>query len=421
MKRTTWAALVLVALTATAAAQPAGPSTVEPRPRKSVVEHPPERPHDAGTTPPIVELLTFGVGPVIFEKFGHSALCLHYADPAVGTICFNYGVTDFSGGEKLVWGFLRGKQKFWVEPVPLSHTVAFYRSEDRTIWRQVLPLTPEQARKLEDKLWNDIKEENRYYFYDHFYDNCTTRLRDMINDAFGGALREGTDGKLGRTFRDIGASNLYELTGLLALADFAVGRDLDHPPTVWESMFLPDVLRDEIAKRFNAPAEIVYERRGPAYPVKLLETPPPKSQRIWVVLGSLLFSLPLLGARLSGRLERLTRSWAALPLVLVALVIWTLAILSPIAGLRFNEALLLFVPTDVVIPFLGEARLKAYTRVRLGMVLLASLLVAIGVFKQPLWVPIFVVFQPLALMALELPGRRKARASVPAGATSAAA
>ena len=76
------------------------------------------------------------------------------------------------------------------------------------MWSQKLDLLPEQARKIEARLWSDIKEENRYYIYHHFDDNCTTRLRDMIDEATGGKLREGSGGAHPLTFRQFGASGL---------------------------------------------------------------------------------------------------------------------------------------------------------------------------------------------------------------------
>ena len=75
--------------------------------------------------PPQVILLTFGVGPRIFEKFGHAAMCLRYAHSEREPVCFNYGVTNFNAGAVMVWDFLRTQQKFWVEPEAFSSTVRF--------------------------------------------------------------------------------------------------------------------------------------------------------------------------------------------------------------------------------------------------------------------------------------------------------
>jgi len=140
-------------------------------------------PHVVEAEPPTIDVLTFGVGARIFERWGHAALCLRYHEPTHPTTCFNYGVTNFTEGTPMVWHFLRSEQKFWVEPVALETMYAFYRREDRDIWVQTLPFTGDQARAIEAKLWSDTREENRYYFYDHFLDNCTTRRWNRLKSS----------------------------------------------------------------------------------------------------------------------------------------------------------------------------------------------------------------------------------------------
>jgi hypothetical protein len=354
--------------------------------------------------PPIIELYTFGRGALIFEKFGHAALCLRYHDPLRPPMCFNYGVTDFRDGAKLAWGFLRTQQKFWVEPEPLANLLAFYaRHEDRTIWRQELSriLTPEQARQLEAKLLHDIKLENRYYYYDHFFDNCTTRIRDMIDAATGGKLRVGGDVLYPYTFRDLGASGLAEWPPLLGTTDFYVGRALDRQPTMWEAQFLPDLLREEVAAKLGLPAKVIYQRKGPPYPTT------GSKGRLMMTLIAFAFALPLLLARWLGRFEKAALIWACVPLVFWGVLTLGVAIISTIPALRWNEALFLFTPLDLAIPFLSPRRLRIYARVRLAMVVVVSMLVAIGVLKQPLWVPILTAFLPFAILAFDLPWVRQ--------------
>lgn len=356
---------------------------------------------------PFIDLYSFDRGAVIFEKFGHSALCIRYHDPQREPVCFNYGVTDFGGGMGLVWGFLRSHQKFWVEPVPESELVRFYKWEDRTIWKQTLPLGPDQARELEDKLWFDSREENRYYYYDHFFDNCTTRLRDMIDHATHGALSKGSDVDYPLTFRQIGRAGMAEFPPIIAISDFVVGRTLDRKPTLWEAMFLPNILRDEIKVRLGAEPVLVYKRHGGDFP---LDGP---SDRGWVLLIAFLVYLPLGVAVATGRLVRPALVLATVPLVLMGTLIWGVAIISSIPGLRWNEAVFLFVPFDVMLPILrGDSRRK-YAQVRAGMVVWASILCAVGIFKQPLWIPIVCAFVPHALIAWIQPMLASSRARAP--------
>jgi hypothetical protein len=361
--------------------------------------------------PPRVDLYTFGNGELIFEKFGHAALCLTYHTRGRPPMCFNYGVTNFREVGKLVWGFLRTEQKFWVEPEPLANMKAFYaRFEDRTIFRQTLfdydqyvagvrfALTPEQAREIEKRLLFDIREENKFYYYDHFFDNCTTRLRNMLNDVVGGKLREGGDSKYYPiTFREIGQNGLESFGTYLGFTDFFTGRTLDRYPTMWEAQFLPDVFRSEVAVKLGVPVETVYQRRGTPIPAT-----GSKGRPLTLILA-FVFALPLLFARWKRKLEKPALIWACAPLWLWGFLTWGLSIISSIPMFRWNEAVFVFVPFDVAIPFLDERRRRIYARVRLSMVLLASLLCAVGLFKQPLWVPLLTAFLPFAILSFDLP------------------
>lgn len=395
---------------------------------------------------PEVFLLTFGEGVQIFEKFGHAALCLHYPSEGVPpqvltppiraflqpiadatkipmeqlplVACVNYGVTNFREGAPMVWHFLRTEQKFWADTESLISMVKFYSGrdalgrqleEDRDIWVQKLPLDDAHAHQIEHAIYKTLEDdhgepcvdheaEGCYYYYDHFFNNCTTRLRDMIDDA--------TSGKLGgdsrsidypMTFRQMGRRGLAELPPLIGLADFVLGRQLDDTPTLWQAMFHPDILREQVKAQLGVEPQQIYKRKGPDFPQD-------GSTFRLVFLGlGLLFGLPLAIAhwrRPRSKLERAALIWATFWLVLWGLIIYTLVVISSIPGVRWNEAVFVMTPIDIVLPFLGAVKLRKYARVRIAVLMLVSVLCAIGLFHQPLWVPVvcaFMVFAPLGL------------------------
>ena len=74
-------------------------------------------------------------------------------------------------------------KSFWVAPQSPEELLWIYKHADRTVWVQPLPLTPEQKQRVKEKLEYDILDEHRYYAYDHFLDNCTTRLRDIASET----------------------------------------------------------------------------------------------------------------------------------------------------------------------------------------------------------------------------------------------
>lgn len=347
--------------------------------------------------PPAFELLTFGIGARIFEKFGHAAICMAYHQPEHPAVCFNYGVTDFDAGIAMVWHFLRGEQKFWVEATSEREMMRCYRAEDRDIWRQRLPITGDDARALETQLWSSIREENRYYLYDHFFDNCATRVRDLIDRATHGALRAGGDARYPQTFREIGRRGLAGLPALLMLSDLVVGPQIDEHPTQWEAMFHPEVLRLTAVTRLHASPELVYGRRGPPFPTR------GQTGRLSFLAIAVLFALPLFLARWRRRFELAALIAVTIALTALGSVVWGVAIAAAIPALRWNEAALVVLPLDAILPLLSPARRKRYAVIRLIGLALVSLLRVISVLHQPLWIVILAVSLPMAALAYDLP------------------
>ena len=347
--------------------------------------------------PPAIDLLTFGVGERIFEKFGHAAICLHYHQPEHPDVCFNYGVTDFTAGASMVWTFLRGTHKFWVEPTTLASMVQFYEWEDRDIWRQRLPIAGDDARALEARLWSDIREENRYYYYDHFLDNCATRVRDLIDQATHGALRAGSDAPFPKTYRELGRRGLAGMPLLLVLSDLVTGRQLDERPTQWHAMFHPGNLRVQVASRLHAVPEMLYRRHGRPFPLR------GSSGRLDFLAIAVALALPLFVARTLRRHERAALVLAAVALSLLAMLVWGAAIVSAIPAVRYNEALLIVLPTDIALPLLSPVWRRRYARLRLcGLVALVVLVFA-GVLHQPLMIVILAAALPMLTIAFDLP------------------
>jgi hypothetical protein len=369
----------------------------------------PSRPaalQDLDAALPTVELYTIGQGVILFEKFGHAVLCLRFPGNPRRDTCFNYGTADFSQPISLGWGFFRAKEIFWLGPSTPASMEHFYRGEDRSMWRQVLPLPPDQVRALMARLQHDVQPANRNFRYEFFTQNCTTKLRDILDEVTGGKLREGADELTGVTFRDLAREGLADDTLVLLASDFVLSRSTDHEISKWEMMFLPRFFQAEIERRFGVKAELVYERRG-----KPIGSDPGWGGRGYLLLFILLFSVPALAGRLLRRRERATLRLALVPLGIFGVVVWFMAAICPMPELRINEALLVFMPFDLVL-FKPTAWRQRYAQVRLGMLVLVTFLLAVGVFTQPLWVPMLIAFFPL--LALSLPDHLgAARPAVP--------
>jgi Domain of unknown function (DUF4105) len=212
---------------------------------------------------PAVVLVTMGIGSLMWERHGHIALCIAYEHPQ-DSVCYNYGIGDFQHAGSMAWGFFRGTNSFWVGRQDPGEMLWVYHHNDRSIWIQPLPLSKDEVAKVIDKLEYDVQEEHKYYAYDHFWDNCTTRVRGVLDDATNKSLSTfaAKQPSAGRTYRDLARDGFYGMRVPLLITDVAMGRVTDRVPTYWERMFLPDYMRDAAKDRWAVEPVEIYKRVG---------------------------------------------------------------------------------------------------------------------------------------------------------------
>ncbi|HET9727544.1 MAG TPA: DUF4105 domain-containing protein [Gemmatimonadales bacterium] len=201
---------------------------------------------EAQAAPPSRELkvflMTFGPGRQVWERFGHNAIWIH--DPADSTdLAFNYGLFDFHQHNFLL-RFARGQMWYWMAGYPASAYIDQYERDNRSIWIQELELPPRAKIQLEEFLrWNALPE-HRYYHYDYYRDNCSTRVRDAIDRALNGAFRRQTDTVPAHTTYRFHTQRLTTNDPLIFTALLgALGPGVDRPISAWEEMFLPLEMR----------------------------------------------------------------------------------------------------------------------------------------------------------------------------------
>ncbi len=196
---------------------------------------------------PTLSLLTIGPGEIFFERFGHNAIVVR--DPDSGeAVAYNYGIFDFDQQDFLL-NFVRGRMLYRIAVDALDDDLAMYRAEGRSITEQRLDLAPEQAHALVDFLdWN-ARPENAQYRYDYFEANCSTRVRDALDRALGGALHAQSEGRSrGYTYR-LDALRLMAPEPLLALGiDLGLGPYADQRIDFWQESFVPETLSKVVAQ-----------------------------------------------------------------------------------------------------------------------------------------------------------------------------
>lgn len=184
-------------------------------------------------------VVTCGSGEELYSSFGHSALRLK--DPAFGyDVVYNYGVFDFNT-PNFYLKFARGKLPYQLGRTSFKNFVRTYKYERRWIKEQVLDLTPEQTRTLLDYLENNYKEENRFYKYDFFFNNCATKKRDVLKECFGDQIQfDFSANKKESTFRDLIYENLDKNSWSSFGIDIALGSVIDKQAPAKDYLFLPE-------------------------------------------------------------------------------------------------------------------------------------------------------------------------------------
>ncbi|APG04739.1 hypothetical protein BJI69_13085 [Luteibacter rhizovicinus DSM 16549] len=192
-----------------------------------------------------ISLMTYGPGDIYWERFGHDAL--EVRDTVSGeAIAFNYGVFDFDQ-KGFILNFARGIMAYRMDAETTQSDVEFYSGEGRYVRRQRLALDNDQKDSLRRFLLWNVQPANAGYNYDYYADNCTTRVRDALDGALGGALsRQLRERPGGMTFREQTARLMSNQAWLMLGMDLGLGPYADQPMTAWKEAFLPMVLEDEL-------------------------------------------------------------------------------------------------------------------------------------------------------------------------------
>ena len=245
----------------------------------------PLRAQDAADGDYAVSLITFGPGEIYWERFGHNAIVVR--DRASGeATSYNYGMFDF-GEDDFLLNFARGVMTYQAVATPAAEDIAWYVGEGRSVIEQELRLTAEQARALKRFLdWN-VQPANARYRYDYYTANCSTRVRDALDDALGGALESQlASPSRGYTYRLLTNALMRPQPLLMGTLDAGLGPFADRRLSFWDDSFVPMQLmahlRDvrvvdadgrevplviaerELARsRIGAPAELAPDLRWP--------------------------------------------------------------------------------------------------------------------------------------------------------------
>lgn len=322
-----------------------------------------------------LSLITIAPGDEVHTLFGHGAL--RVVDPTVGLdACFNYGTFDFDEG--FVLKFMRGELDYYLSVYGTGAAVDQAISKQRSVVEQVLDLDAAQRQTLYSALVQNAQPENRTYRYDFLFDNCSTRLVDILRSSLGPGLVFPTGPYEPRSFRTLLDEHVSAEPWLRFGFALLLGATVDDVASFEESWFLPRHFRDALADTRLDGRPLVGEERE-LFDSGLPELPPASFDQPLALAWGLLALAAVLS--LGDRGGRLSRSLDALLFALLGAAglflagMWG-ATLHHVTSDNWNLvwALLTHLPAAF---FLARANRPSWLRVYLALAALTALLAAL--------------------------------------------
>lgn len=189
-----------------------------------------------------ISLLTVAHGEDAYNIFGHTAIRAYDRTTGLNEV-YNYGTFD-SHMDNFILKFLRGKLEYQLAIQPYDSFLQVYHQEGRAIKEQELDLDDITKEKVYNYLRTNYKPENRFYLYDFFFDNCSTRVRDLFETQLAGFEITKELNAQPVTYRNLLDEYLQGLDWTDFGIDLIIGSVADADADYRHQTFLPDYLHD---------------------------------------------------------------------------------------------------------------------------------------------------------------------------------
>ena len=333
-----------------------------------------------------ISLLTVGQGEMVWEAFGHS--CIRVTDSMQTgkrrDLVYNYGSFD-NFDQDFAKKLIDGTLLYYLSVFPYDFFINVFVEKGRSIEEQVFLLNDAQRTALVTNLENNALPRNKYYQYDFFTDNCSTRIYNMVGNTMGKGFVTGAAIPRDAHISFYEGSNQYyfqrhwERVGVTLLFEHR----MNQPMNDGDVMFLPYYLSIAFngatlnGKKFCSDRLVMAEDTLP----KHAEPDMP------FVLTATIAVLTIIGLS-KKRLRPLGKIMSYLVLLVSGLLgcIFLYAWLgTDHKGCEDNLNLLWALPTNIIIPFLGRRVKSMYALPCIGLLGLSFVLYMLRIMVMPLF------------------------------------
>jgi len=195
-----------------------------------------------------ISLITCSPHNEIYSLYGHSALRVRDVSAPGYDFAFNWGVFN-PRTSNFTLLFALGITNYELGYTNFRDFCQYYRRWGCRIDLQVINLTREEKTAVMRQLGHNLEPQNLVYRYNIFYDNCSTRPRDIIERAIAGKIDyKPAPNDNATTYRSLihryNKDHRWSAMGI----DLLLGLHADKPLSAREQQFLPKELHDDFTQ-----------------------------------------------------------------------------------------------------------------------------------------------------------------------------
>lgn len=183
----------------------------------------------------------------LWSSWGHSVIRVYDPHQNIDW-SYDYGVFSFESTD-FFWNYALGKMYYSIgKSERFQAKVSAWKRRNRSVTEQVLNFTHEEVQYAFDLLETNYRPENRVYLYNYVYDNCATRIIDLIDQTTFNQTRYDdqfmTEGKKIRDLMDEGLK--FQPWGDLII-DLFLGTQIDHVANQREYSMMPRYVQESFS------------------------------------------------------------------------------------------------------------------------------------------------------------------------------
>jgi hypothetical protein len=189
-----------------------------------------------------VSILTSEPGSELYTLFGHTAIRITDEKLNIDRV-YNFGTFDFNSSF-FYFKFLKGNLDYFLSIEDYDDFLHNSKLEQRKVYEQILKFNLIERSKLFNSLERQYNSDDMYYKYDFFYDNCATRVRDAIFNAYTKPIEYDTNSYCCQTFRQLLKPYISKNYWIDFVVNISLGSNADKVAKPNDFMFLPFYIKN---------------------------------------------------------------------------------------------------------------------------------------------------------------------------------